>query len=107
LFAASDTTASKVQIAVSTNKASLLAALSTATGVATSSIVSDYVDTSSFGGVAVNVSATVNATTQTSVTINFNMTSVSGFVIAGYASSGATVSSFSNLKLGTTSNGTL
>jgi len=35
------------------------------------------------------------------------MTSVSGFVIAGYASSGATVTSFSNLKLGTTSNGTL
>jgi len=41
----------------------LLAALSTATGVATTSIVSDYVDTSSFGGVAVNVSSTVNATT--------------------------------------------
>jgi len=35
------------------------------------------------------------------------MTSVSGFVIAGYANSGSTVSSFSNLKLGTTSNGTL
>jgi len=33
LFAASDTTASKVQIAVSTNKASLIVALSTATGV--------------------------------------------------------------------------
>jgi len=35
------------------------------------------------------------------------MTSVSGFIIAGYASSGSTVSSFSNLKLGTTNNGTL
>jgi len=41
----------------------LLAALSTATGVASSSIVSDYVDTSSFGGVSVNVSGSVNATT--------------------------------------------
>jgi len=35
------------------------------------------------------------------------MTSVSGFVIAGYANSGSTVSSFSNLRLGTTNNGTL
>jgi len=63
LFATTDNTASKVQSAVTTNKASLLAALSTATGVATASIVSDYVDTSSFGGVAVNVSGTVNTTT--------------------------------------------
>jgi len=63
LFAATDNTASKVQTAVSTNKASLLAALSTATGVSSSSIVSDYVDTSSFGGVAVNVSSSVNTTT--------------------------------------------
>jgi len=63
LFAASDNTASKVQTAVTTNKASLISALSTATGVVTTSILSDYVDTSNFGGVAVNVSGTVNATT--------------------------------------------
>jgi len=69
--------------------------------------LSDYVDVSSFGGIKVNVFASVNFTTQTSVTINFNMTSVSGFVIAGYASPGTIVSSFSNLKLGITSNGIL
>jgi len=47
----------------------LLAALSIATGVATTSIVSDYVDTSSFGDVSVRVSGSVEPTTSTSVTV--------------------------------------